>query len=142
AEQVAGELVVGVDRGAAHDVGPGNAPEQGRYEAADADHPLPAGPPALTLAFAPKLEADVTHDQGGEDQEERQVEAREEGGVPLGEGGEGGAARDDQPDLVAVPDRPDGVQDGAALVAVAAQRPHQHADPEIEALEDEVADPE
>ena len=80
-----------------------------------------------------------------QDCQQRQVEAGEHGRVPAGEGREHRAARGDQPHLVAVPDRPDGVEHGAAVVSAARRaRPagqrHQHADAEVEALEDEEAD--
>ena len=71
----------------------------------------------------------------------REVEAGEEARVPAGEGGERRAAGGQQPDLVAVPDRADRVDDRPLLGVVAADHAHQHADPEVEPLEHEVADP-
>ena len=141
-EEGAGVLVLGVDRDAVDDVRPADSPEQRRQEAARDQRPLPAIAPAFGVAFAPELEADVADDQADQDQEEGQVEARKEGRVPLREGGEGGAAGDQQPDLVAVPDRPDRVQDRAPLLLVVADDADQHADPEVEPLEQEVAEPE
>ena len=44
-----------------------------------------------------------------------------------------------QPDLVAVPDGPDGVDQDAAFAVVAAEYRQQDADAEVEAFEDEVA---
>ena len=64
------------------------------------------------------LERDPAHDQREQDQQQRQVEAAEQRGVPLRERGERGAAGDEQPDLVAVPDRADGVDQDAALGVV------------------------
>jgi hypothetical protein len=63
----------------------------------------------------------------------------------LGEGGEHRGAGGDQPDLISVPDRADGVQHGAATplgIALAhhAQRRHQHADPEVEPLQNQEAE--
>ena len=60
----------------------------------------------------------------------------------LGEGGEDRRAADDQPDLVAVPDRSDGVDGDAPLDVGAADELVQRADAEVEALEDEEAGPE
>ena len=59
-----------------------------------------------------------------------------------GERGEHRRAGDDQPDLVAVPERADGVDRRPALGLVAADDAVQHADAEVEALEDEEAGPE
>src|SRR5674476_869871 len=61
--------------------------------------------------------------------------------IPAREGREGRPAGGQQPDLVAVPHGPDRMDDHALVGFVAAQRADQHADAEIEALEDEVADP-
>ncbi len=47
-----------------------------------------------------------------------------------------------QPDLVAVPDRSDGVHHDPAVGVVAADEGQQHADAEVEALQHEVAGPE
>ena len=97
--------------------------------------------PRLRGSLAPELEPDVAHDQAHQDQEECEVEAGEEGRVPLREGRERGPPGDDQPDLVAVPHGPDRVQHGAALGLVVSDRAHEHPDPEVEALEHEVAQP-
>ena len=72
-----------------------------------------------------------------EEQHEGQVEAREHGRVPLGEGGEHAGAGDDQPDLVAVPDGADRVDRDAPFEVVAADEVVQHADAEVEALEEQ-----
>ena len=59
---------------------------------------------------------DRAEDQREQQQHEGDVEAGEDGGVGLGEGGEQRPAEGDQPDLVAVPDRADGVDEDAPLV--------------------------
>ena len=81
-----------------------------------------------------------------QDRQQRQVQPGEHGGVPCREGREHRPARGDQPHLVAVPDRADGVQHGAAVLlrrhplATPAERRHQHADAEVEALQHEEAE--
>ncbi len=112
------------------------------HQRADEDRLVPAALPGVVVALGAVLEGHAAHDQRDQDQQQRQVEAGEQGGVPLGEGGEGGAAGDDQPHLVAVPDRADGVDQDAALGRRGRQHRQQHADAEVEALEEEVAGPE
>src|SRR4029079_15941458 len=69
------------------------------------------------------------------------VEAAEQGGVPLRECRERRSTRDEHPDLVAVPDRTDGVDQDPTLGVVAREDGQKHAAPEVEPLEAEVADP-
>ena len=74
-------------------------------------------------------------------EQQREVEAREHRPVPGRERREGRAARDDEPDLVPVPDRPDRLEHRPPLALVARQERQQHPDAEVEALEHEVAAP-
>ena len=73
---------------------------------------------AVGVHLAAVLERHGPEDQGHQDQQQRQVQRGEQGGVPEREGGEGGAAGGQQPDLVAVPDRADRVEQHAALGVV------------------------
>src|SRR4029078_11967004 len=73
-----------------------------------------------------------------QDQHEREVEAREQRGVDEREDREQHAAAQDQPDLVAVPDRPDAVEEPAPLLVRAGKRHVEDADAHVEAIEDEV----
>ena len=98
--------------------------------------------PPVVVALGAVLEGEPADDQADQDQQQRQVEAAEEGGVPLREGGEGRAAGDQHPHLVAVPDRADGVDHDPPLGVVAGEHGQEHADAEVEALQAEVADPE
>ena len=140
-QQRAGVLVVLVERHAVHDVRERHAPQQRGQRRADDDRDVPVAPPAVTVDLAAELEGHPAQDQRDEDEQQREVEAGEQARVPLGERGEGRPARDEQPDLVAVPDRADGVDRDAAVVLGAPDQRQQHADAEVEALEDEVAGP-
>ena len=77
-----------------------------------------------------------------EDEEQREVEAREHRRVPHGKGREGGATGDDEPDLVPVPDGPDRLEHRRPVGLVPADDGQQRADAEVEALEHEIARPE
>ena len=135
--------VVGrVHRYAMDDVGPADAPQQRGATAADRRRPLPAGAPTRVIALAPELERDAARDQAQEDQQQREVKPREQARVPAGEGSERCPASGYEPDLVAIPDRPDRVDERALLGLIAADDTQQRADAEVEALEDEVANPE
>src|SRR5262249_19535468 len=65
-----------------------------------------------------------------------QVHAGKHGRVPGGVRGEQGGPGDDQPHLVAIPQRPDGVDSGPATRLILADRGVQHADAEVEPLQD------
>ena len=67
------------------------------------------------VALGAVLERHRPHDEGRQDHEHRQVEAREADRVKRRPGGEDRAAAEDEPDLVAFPDRADGVDDDAAF---------------------------
>ena len=103
-----------------------------------AQNVLPAG----MVRLLPPFERDHPDDQEREDQQEGEVEAREHRRVPDGEGREGRAAGDDEPDLVAVPHRSDRLEHRLPVGVLPAQHGEQHADPEVEALGHEVRGPE
>ena len=56
----------------------------------------------------------------------------------MGKSSEERSAPGDQPDLVAIPDRPDGVEEDSSVV-IALREKVQRPDPQVEAVEDRVA---
>ena len=118
-----------------------HAPEQCGDERAADDREVPAASPCVVVDLPAVLQCHPAQDERDQDQQQRQVEAGEQRRVPLGEGGEGGAAGDEEPHLVAVPDRPDRAECDTAVGLVARDQRQQHADAEVEALQDEVAGP-
>ncbi len=141
-EQAPGERAVARDRYAPDEVRERNAPEQRRHGARDGQQRVPPAAPARVLALVAVLDRDPADDQTDEQDEQRNVEGREECRVPRGERSEGRPTGHDQPYLVPVPDGADRVHERATLLFVVADETLQNADPEVEALEDEVADPE
>ena len=138
----AGELAVRVD-GQTRDQVAQRDPEHERgKQAADRQRAAPQPAPAWPVDLAAELEGHAADDQRHQQQHEREVARREPGGVPVGEGGEDRRTADDQPDLVAVPERADGVDRHPALASGPAEDPVQHPDTEVEALQDEEAGPE
>ncbi len=140
-QEVAGEVAVRVDRGAVDERRQPDPPEKRRAEAADRVRPCPRRPPPGRLALRAPLERDDANDQEEQDEQQREVEAREHRRVPGGEGRERRSAGDDEPDLVAVPDRSDRPQGGTPLLVRARDERKQHPDPEVEPLEQEIRRP-
>ena len=140
-QEVAGEVAVRVDRGAVEEGRQPDPPEQRRAEAADRVRPRPRRAPAGRLALRAPFERDDAHDEEDEDEQQREVEAREHRRVPGRERREGRTAGDDEPDLVPVPDRSDRPQCRTALLVRARDEGEQHPDPEIEPFEEEVHRP-
>ena len=148
-EQVADELHVPVDRQPAHDVRQRHADEERRDDRTADDAPCPnAGARCRRRACRRYSKPMFRTMRATSRHEQRQVQGREHRRVPLGEGGEGRAARGEQPDLVAVPVRADRREhDAPALLGVDGIRAgpehgEQGADPEVEPLEHEVCRPE
>ena len=136
-----GEVLGRVDRQPAQQPGQGHADQQRGQHAAGGQQHVPGAAPAGRVPLAAVLERHAADDQGGQQQHQREVVGREHGRVPAGERGEHGGPGHDQPDLVAVPQRPDGVDRRPAAGLVAADHGVQHADAEVEPLQDEEPGP-
>jgi hypothetical protein len=130
-----------VQRDAAQDVAERNAEEQDRDAARHGEDHVPGTAPAGRFSLAAELERYGSRHERQQEEHERQVEAAEDRGVDGRKGAEENAARGEQPDLVAVPHRPHGVQHRSSLV-VSLRTQVPEADPQVEAVEDGVADEE
>ena len=95
-------------------------------------------PPPAPRFFAPEFDGHRAEDEPAEQGHEGQVKPGKNPGIDHGEGGKEGAGPGDQPDLIAVPDRPDGIEEDAAVFVLLDQKV-QRADPEVEAVEHGVA---
>ena len=137
----AGVVLAGVDRQPVQQVAQSDADHERGEQAAHGQRDVPGAAPVGRVALAPVLEGHAADDERYQQQDHRQVQAREHGRVPAGESGEHGGAGHDQPDLIAVPQRSDRVDDGPAADVVPADDAVQHADAEVEALEEEEAGP-
>ena len=125
-------------RDAPGDVAHRHADEQARDDAAGAEAHVPHLPPPAHRLFAAKLDGHGAEDERHQQQHERQVKAGENRGIDIREGGEERAAARHEPDLVAVPDRADGVEEDAPLLVLAGEQV-ERADPQVEAVEHGVA---
>ena len=92
------------------------------------------------LQLAAVLEAHRTQDERAEHDEHGEIEAGEGHGIDHRPGGENGAGAEDQPHLIAFPDRSDRVDGDAALTIGAGDEGQQDADAEIETVHDGKAD--
>ena len=110
--------MVPVDRQAVEQIAQSHTDEQRDERAAQCHAPLPGRAPSGVVDLAPVLERHPPRHEGQQDDEQRQVEGGEHRAVPEGEGCEGGGTGDDEPHLVAVPGRADGVDRHPALGVV------------------------
>ena len=131
-----GVLAPSVERDARHDVPQGDSEEERRQEAGADEDRLPEGFPGRVVS--PELERHGPEDEREEDEHESQIEAAEDRRIGHRKGGEERPAPGQQPDLVAVPHRPDGPEEGPLLVLGLRQEREEDADAEVEAVEHRV----
>lgn len=117
-----------------------HAEYHGRHEGADEDAPVPHVAPAAALQLGTVVETDRAEEQGGQHQDHGDVEAGEGRCVDHRPGGEQRAAGGDQPHLVTVPVRGDGVDHHPALGIGFPDDAHQNADAHVETVGDGEAD--
>ena len=97
-------------------------------------------PERLPAFRAPaELEGDAAEDEAEQHEDDRHVERGQHGGVGQREDRHQAAAAEDEPGLVAVPDRGDRVGHHVAVVLFGEER-EEDADAEIEAVEDDVGE--
>ncbi len=113
------EFLVGADGDAEHGVTDGHTEEQSGEGAGEEEEKVPDLAPGFALLLAAEFHGYPAKDEREEEEHEGGVEAGEDGGIDFGEGGKHGAAEGDEPDFVAVPERPDGIHEEAAFLVVA-----------------------
>jgi hypothetical protein len=136
-------VTVGIDRQALNQNREGDTPQEGGQPGSSSDSSVGPSAPTWIVDLAAPFDTDDARDHSDQDGQQGQVQRREQRGVPVGERGEHCCAGGDQPDLVGIPHRADGVQCRApALFGIRTTCParhsewsHQHADTEVESLE-------
>jgi hypothetical protein len=108
---------------------------ESRRQRAEEEAPVPHR--SHSLAAFPELEGDTAEDQPEQHQRDRQIECRQKNCIDHREGGEQAGSDQDQPGLVAVPERGDGVHHREAVL-LAARGTEQDADAEVVAVEDDI----
>ena len=142
-EEVSGieqtQVFIDVERHALQQVAEGHTNHQRRHEATDEDAPVPHVAPAGVLDLGTVVKTDRTEEQRSQHQNHRHIEARERCGVNHRPGREQRAAGGDQPHLVTVPVRSDGVDHNPTLGVVTAEETGEHAHPHVEPVGDSEA---
>ncbi len=113
-----------------------DAEDQRRNEPADEQCPVPRRPPAGILDLVAELEPDRPQDQRYQNQEHGDVEARKRGGIERRPGGERGAAAENEPHLIAFPNRIHAVDQRPPFGVGAGDQRQQHGDTQVDAVDD------
>ena len=121
------------------EVAEGDPAQQRRQRAPQGERDIPGLAPARPGKLVAECEAHGPQDECDQQQEHRQVQPRERGGVEQGPGGEGRAAAEDEPDLVALPHRLDPGQQRTPLGIGAAREAEGGPDPQVEPVHDRKA---
>jgi hypothetical protein len=87
----------------------------------------------------PELKRYGPQDEREEDEHQGQIEAAEDRGVGVGKRREKGAAAGEKPDLISVPERADGPDQGCFLIFVLGQEGKEDTDAEVEAVQDGIS---
>ena len=119
----------------------GHAEQQRRQEAGNRRRPLPEGFPGGGLHFAPEFQRHAPGYQREKDKGQGGIEPAEKPGVNGRESRERGPAGGHQPDLVAVPEGPDGSENAPAFLFSVRRQPAREADAQVEPVQREVAGP-
>ena len=102
---------------------------------------VPAVAPGIGVDHFSPFDGADADDEADQNEHEREVHAREHRRVPLGERGERGASRGEDPNFVSVPVRADGAERDAPFFRRFGKDLQQHGDAEVESFQREVADP-
>src|SRR5215471_12274644 len=85
-------------------VGENDTGEKAWQQATSKDHPIPGCAPAQTLVQATEFEGGTAQDESKQNAEHFQVEAAEQGRIPVGESRKKCTSGCNQPDLIPVPE--------------------------------------
>ena len=107
----AGELLLAVDRQPGEQVAEGDAEHQRDQGRPDGERPAQGAAPPVGVDLRAPLERHASDDQRHQQQHQREVAGGEPGRVPGRERREDRRTAHDQPDLVAVPERADALDD-------------------------------
>ena len=132
------EPAVRRQRHAAQEIAERGAEEHRRESRSEREDGVPERTPQAVFDVRAELDRDAAQDERPENQEDRQVEAREAGREHRREGEEEDAAGGEQPDLVAVPERADRGQHLPAFPVGARNQEVEGAGAEIETVHDDI----
>ncbi len=118
----------------------GHTEDQRRHEARDHHQQVEDRTPGAVLHLAAIDDGDRADHQACQCDYHRRIEAGEGRGIDHGPGREDRAGTQDQPDLVALPDRADGIDDDAPLAILARHEGQQDQAAKVEAVGQRKAD--
>ena len=134
------QIVVKMEGHALQQVAEGHAEDQRWHRAPHEQAPVPGAAPARVVDLAAIVEPHRPEEQCPQHGQHGPVETGEGRRIDQRPGGEDGAAAGDEPHLVAVPVRADGVDDDAALDVILADEGQQGAHAHVVAVHDGEAD--
>src|SRR6266487_816592 len=102
------------------------------------EHPIPEGDPHRILDVRAEFDRDAAQHQEPEDDDQGQVEPAEAGGIEHGESEEQSASGRDEPDLVSIPYRADGLQNQATLFIRFGREQVDGTSPQVKAVEHDI----
>ncbi len=138
-QKATGVIAVRSQGQSSQEIAHGHGVEQGGQHAAEREGHVPGCHPAGILDLVAIFDRHGAEDQSQQDQHQWQIKTAEDGRVDRRERGKKGSAAREQPNLVAVPEGFDGVDEAAPLLAFFCEEVPA-ADPEIEAVKNGIAD--
>src|SRR5208282_5152964 len=109
------ERVVEMEGHAEEEIAEGDPEDERWYDACHEEGPIPGAAPRPAFELAAERDGGGAEDEGHEHQEHREIEAGEGDRIDRRPGCERGPAAKHEPHLVALPDRPDDVEQHAPL---------------------------
>ncbi|ABV13524.1 hypothetical protein CKO_02407 [Citrobacter koseri ATCC BAA-895] len=128
------QILVDMERYALQQVAKRHADNQRRHKAPHEDAPVPHVAPAGVFNLGTVVKTDRTEEQGRQHEDHRHIETGKRRSVNHRPGGEQRATGGDQPHLVTVPVRGDGVDHNSTLGVVTTEETGEHAHPHVEAI--------
>lgn len=135
-----GHFHVLVDRHALDKAGENHAEQERRNDAADEHRPVPHFSPCGMVGFPAELKRCGAGNQCKQNERKHNIVSAEHRGIPMRKCGKHRSCRRNQPHFVRIPERPDRIDQYAALMFIASDQSRGHANTEIESFEEEKAD--
>ena len=134
------QIAIQLEGHALEDISDRHTKDQGGRKPSHKKGPVPRRTPGLRGTLGPVLESYRTQDQRRQDSEHGQVEPGKAHRINEGPGREDGATPEDEPDLVAFPGRPDGVDHHPPLAIIPRHKGQKGGDAKVKTVSERKAD--